>query len=156
MEQLKSGQPPTVERLASWVELYLSLVKEDEPRGLALLRAMRQAVADLYAAMVGLRGSGDAPALRSREPASAEREVDIHSRLLARLPRELYWSALLPLTWKSVGDVGNQQLAERLLDIFRDLMTIPITPDAGADPASVIYRLQFDLIVFGRPMLEVL
>jgi hypothetical protein len=32
------------------------------------------------------------------------------NELLLRLPRELYWSALLPLTYENVGDQGVRLL----------------------------------------------
>jgi hypothetical protein len=41
----------------------------------------------------------------------------IFNDLLRRLPRELYWSALLPLTYETVEDRGVRQLSEDLADI---------------------------------------
>src|SRR5437667_2390112 len=45
----------------------------------------------------------------------------IFNDLLRRLPRELYWSALLPLTYETVGDQGVRLLSEDLADIYCSL-----------------------------------
>jgi hypothetical protein len=40
--------------------------------------------------------------------------VAVRDDLRSRLPPRIYWTALLPLTHETVGDGGNQQLAEDL------------------------------------------
>jgi len=87
-----------------------------------MLRRLREVLADLYA--MGPRLPDYAPfAAPVREFVSLadDRWLEIFNDLVRRLPRPLYWSALLPLTYETVGDRGARQLAEDLADIYRNL-----------------------------------
>jgi hypothetical protein len=68
--------------------------------------------------------------------------------LIQRLPTELYWSALRPLTWKTVADTGVQLVADALLQIRQELVLNgrPIPPSMLRDEVPTL----------GGPILAVL
>jgi Domain of unknown function (DUF5063) len=98
---------------------YVEIVQNKELVGLPLLKELRQVLADLYA--MGPRLPDHAPfhdQMRHFETLPEGGWQQIFNDLLRRLPRELYWSALLPLTYETVEDRGVRQLSEDLADIY--------------------------------------
>jgi hypothetical protein len=85
--------------------------------GLAFLRDLRGTLADMYAVMVKLPAEGISPSSGRWQPEPAEDPAFV--RLLERLPADLYWSALRPLTWETVGDRGARDLAGPLIFVVR-------------------------------------
>ena len=97
---------------------YVLIVQNQDLVGLPLLKELRQVLADLYA--MGPRLPDHAPfhdPMRQFETLPEGGWQQIFNDLLRRLPRELYWSALLPLTYETVEDRGVRQLSEDLADI---------------------------------------
>jgi hypothetical protein len=97
-----------------WVEIIDGAMK-----GLELLIALRQAMTLLYAAGLQL------PEAPAREPTNRRirltpeaRQAEVVAALEARLPHEMYWSALLPLTYLTVGNTGVTQFADDLREIY--------------------------------------
>jgi hypothetical protein len=98
---------------------YIAIVQNQELIGLPLLKELRQAIADLYA--MAPRLPDHAPfhdPMRVFETLPEDGWQQIFNDLLRRLPRELYWSALLPLTYENVEDQGVRHLSEDLADIY--------------------------------------
>jgi uncharacterized protein DUF5063 len=98
---------------------YVEIVQNQDLAGLPLLKELRQVLADLYA--MGTRLPDHAPFRDSMPEFETLPEDDwqqIFNDLLRRLPRELYWSALLPLTYETVEDRGVRQLSEDLADMY--------------------------------------
>jgi len=98
---------------------YIAIVQNPELIGLPLLKELRQTIADLYA--MAPRLPDHAPfhdPMRQFETLPEDGWQQIFNDLLRRLPSELYWSALLPLTYKNVEDQGVRQLSEDLADIY--------------------------------------
>ena len=101
---------------------YVEIVQNQDLAGLPLLKELRQILADLYA--MGPRLPDHAPfhdQMRQFETLPEDGWQQIFGDLLRRLPSELYWSALLPLTYETVGDRGVRQLSEDLADIYGEL-----------------------------------
>jgi Domain of unknown function (DUF5063) len=99
---------------------YIEIVQNQELVGLPLLKELRQVLADLYA--MGPRLPDHAPfhdQMRHFETLPEDAWQRIFKDLVRRLPGELYWSALLPLTYETVKDQGVRQLSEDLADIYR-------------------------------------
>lgn len=137
--------------LAALVGRCVDLIQGEEPQGLHLLRQLREVFTDLYAALIKLPGLGIYPARTSRvRPTdSHEREESgIRNQLIQRLPSELYWSALRPLTWETVADTGVQVIADALLDLRRQMLL-----DARPIPPSL---LRDEVPELGGPILAVL
>ena len=128
---------------------YVSLIGAEEPRGLALLHELRTVLARLYAALVELpaRGGSVTHRVRGSEPD----EVRVELELIARLPTGLYWSALRPLTWETVGDRGASHLAEVLVDVWSW-----VKPGLGRPGLAFSYELESDMSLICRPLLEAL
>jgi hypothetical protein len=121
--------------LAALVERCLELIRGDEPRGLDLIRELRKALADLYADLIRLPALGIYPAMTWLPgPDFPERE-EMRSLLIQRLPAGLYWSALRPLTWETVGDTGGGLVADALLGLRQELMlnSLPKAPSLLRD-----------------------
>ena len=99
---------------------YTSTVENQRLEGLPLLRELRQALADLYA--FGPRLPDHAPfnaSVRHFDGVTDDTWQAVFNDLLRRLPRPIYWSGLLPLTYENVGDRGASQLSEDLSDLYR-------------------------------------
>jgi hypothetical protein len=110
--------------LAALVVRCRELIESKEPQGLALMRALREALTDLYAALIRLPGLGIHPAM-TWLPATdfpSREETDIRNQLIQRLPIGLYWSALRPLKWETVADTGVKLVADALLSLRREVM----------------------------------
>jgi hypothetical protein len=98
---------------------YVEMVQNQDLVGLPLLKELRQVLADLYA--MGPRLPDHAPfhdLMRQFVTLPEDKWQEIFSDLMSRLPRELYWSALLPLTYETVGDRGVRELSVDLADIY--------------------------------------
>jgi hypothetical protein len=137
--------------LAALVGRCLDLIQGGEPQDLHLLRQLREALTDLYAALIKLPGLGIYPAMTSRVPptdSQKRRESGIRNQLIQRLPSGLYWSALRPLTWETVADTGVQGIADALLDLRRQMLL-----DARPIPPSL---LRDEVPELGGPILAVL
>ncbi len=134
---------------------YVALTQGVEPRGLELLRQLREVLADLYAALVKLPGLGIEPAPTTGILAVTPDDAPVQSGLAARIPPGLYWSSLLPLTWETVGDRGVQQLAENLTDIRHRLRTSLESRDGGHHQHSLL-ALQLEVPDLCRSILEAL
>jgi hypothetical protein len=137
--------------LAALVGRCLDLIQGAEPQGLHLLRQLREAFTDLYAALIKLPGLGIYPALTIRVPPTDSQEDEeggIRNQLIQRLPSELYWSALRPLTWETVADAGVKAIADALLDLRRQMLL-----DARPIPPSLLRDESPEL---GGPILAVL
>jgi len=137
--------------LRALVERCLALIQNEEPQHLDLLTQLREALTDLYAALIKLPCLGIYAAQNSPfPPTDSQRREDsgIRKQLIQRLPPDLYWSDLRPLTWETVGDRGVQLVADELLDLRRDLML-----DQRPKPPSL---LRDEVPVLGGPILGVL
>ena len=111
------------------------------------MRKLRSSLADLYAFIANLPALGVFPSSTSSatKPPS-EREVRrIGDQLIVRLPANLYWSALLPLTWETVGSKGVQELADALLEVRRGLVE-----------NTTAFLLELELPIIGRQVLNIL
>lgn len=143
---------------AALVRAFVDLVEGEEPRGLDLLKRFRLVLADTYAAMLRLPPCGVAPArtvpLSSEDPDALEAKAT--DALKGRLPPELYWSALLPLTWASVGAVGVERLSAMLAESYSRLKGSVVEFDLGATPAEMFDSWETALIFFARPLLQAL
>ena len=136
--------------LAARVQRCLDLIEGEEPEGLDLLRQLRLAFTDLYAALIKLPGMGIYPAMTWLPRTDSQRrdETVTRNQLIQRLPVELYWSALGPLTWETVGDAGVQVVADGLLHLHGELRPNerPIRPSI----------LQDEVPTLGGPILALL
>jgi hypothetical protein len=123
---------------------YISLLKDQDPREFELLAQCQVALADLYALLVRVPDLGMSLAMTSPvDPLPLPDEGDIEPHVAGRLPAELYWSALRPLTWETVGDVGLKQLALSLVGIWRVLNRIAPT-SATDSPDCVLHRFALE------------
>ncbi len=150
--------------LAALIERCLELIQGREPRGLELIRELRQAFTDLYASLIRLPGLGIYPAMTwLPEPDFPESE-EFRSQLIQRLPTGLYWSALRPLTWETVGDTGVQLVANTLVGLRQELMfnARPKPPSLLRDEVpslgglilavlTILQELVSDLEAYARP-----
>jgi hypothetical protein len=139
----ESGKAQVDATLTALVERCLALIQNDEPQNLDLLTQLREALTDLYAALIKLPSLGIYAAQNSPfPPTDPQRHEDsgIRKQLIQRLPPDLYWSDLRPLTWETVGDRGVQLVADQLLDLRRDLMLRqrPKPPSLLRDEAPVL------------------
>jgi hypothetical protein len=142
--------------LASILRRYVSLIDEDDSVGLAFLRDLRGTLADMYAVMVKLPAEGISPSSGRWQPEPAEDPAFV--RLLERLPADLYWSALRPLTWETVGDRGARDLAGPLIDVVRTSRDLWVTAQADLEKSMNVLPLAaaFQFEELGRPILEAL
>jgi hypothetical protein len=128
------------------MRLYVSLIEAEEPRGLALLREFRTVLARLYATLVEFPAQG--PSMTTHTRGSAPDVAHVESELIGRLPTGLYWSALRPLTWDTVGDRGVRDLAEALVDVWSW-----VKPMVDVSEAAFLNGLEFDMSDICRPLL---
>jgi hypothetical protein len=143
--------------LASILRRYVSLIDEDDSVGLVFLRDLRETLADMYAVMVKLPAEGISPSSGMRwQPDPAEDPA--FARLLERLPAALYWSALRPLTWETVGDQGVRDLAGPLIDVVRTSRDLWETAKADLEKSMSVlpHVAAFEFEDVGRPILEAL
>jgi hypothetical protein len=97
-----------------WVEII-----EGDLKGLELLIALRQAMTLLYAAGLQLpEGPEKEPTNRRVRLTPEAKQAEVVASLDARLPPEMYWSALLPLTYLTVGNTGVTQFADDQREIY--------------------------------------
>jgi len=118
---------------------YVEIVSNQNLEGLPLLRQLREVLADLYA--MGPRLPDHAPfddSLRTFETLPTDRWQQVFNDLASRLPKELYWSALLPLTYVTVGDRGVRELSEDLSDIYMSLENGFRLQRAGGTPQELL------------------
>ena len=107
----------------NWVEII-----EGDVQGLELLIALRHAMTLLYAAGLQLPEKPEQkPADRRVRLTPGAKQAEVVASLEARLPPEMYWSALLPLTYLTVGKVGVTQFADELREIYTN-----VEPGVGA------------------------
>ena len=140
--------------IAHLIRSYVALIEEPEPRGLELLRGLRGALARLYPSLIGLPSRG--PAMTSRTRGSASDDLRVELGLIARLPPDLYWSALRPLTWDTVGDRGARDLAQTLVDVWSWLKPHLVNFENGGPGTAFLYMLGVDMPETCRPLLEAL
>lgn len=118
---------------------YVRIVSNQHLDGLGLLRELREVLADLYA--IGPRLPDHAPyddQLRPFETLPEDRWGQVFNDLARRLPTELYWSALLPLTYETVGDRGVRDLSEDLSDMYMTLENGFQLQRAGGTPGELL------------------
>jgi hypothetical protein len=126
----------TGETVDTVVRRFISTVEDRSISGLDLLRQLRVDLADLCAVGVhcefgGAVAPGGYPRLDFDTEAFAETEFQT---LATRIPPEIYrWSALLPLTWESVGDVGVRRLAGDLSEAVAHARYASLIWDASDD-----------------------
>ncbi len=100
-----------------WVEII-----DGDMLGLGLLIALRQAMTLLYGAGLQLpERPRQKPTDRRVRLTPEARQAEVVASLEARLPPEMYWSALLPLTYLTVGNAGVTQFADELREIYTEL-----------------------------------
>jgi hypothetical protein len=87
---------------------------------LSLCRELRSALADLYAAAIHAEEPTHVPP-HSIDLVTQERRNSIELSLSTRLPSDLYWTALLPETYLTVGDLGIKTIAEDLQEVYSSL-----------------------------------
>ena len=111
--------------IAEFTSLVIALkadVEDGSLAGLDLLRRLRSDLADLYA--IGPRlprdRARDRP-LPHFELGTQEAWAATKDGLVQRLPSQLYWTALLPRTYLTVGETGTQQLAAEVTDVLEYL-----------------------------------
>lgn len=105
----------------SLVRQWIGIIRGDMS-GLELLLALRRAMTLLYAAGLQLPEAPEGKATERQLRLTPEPErAEVVASLEARLPHEMYWSALLPLTYLTVGNAGVVQFADNLGDIYADL-----------------------------------
>jgi hypothetical protein len=147
---------PDIE-LASTLRRYVSLIETTDSRGLSLLRDLRETLADMYAVMVRLPGPGTSASMGARWGPDPD-EDPAFGGLVARLPDDLYWSALRPLTWETVGDRGARELAGLLIDVVRPSRKLWARAVADRQKSMNVLPLaaadEFEDL--GRPILEAL
>jgi len=121
-----------VPNLGDLVRRFVAVIDGDLA-GLELLRELRVALADMYAAGPRL------PELPSMcppeghvEPVTESKQAALVASVESRLPREMYWSGLLPLTYLTVGDAGVKQFADDLREIY-----FWLAPGFGRNHATV-------------------
>ncbi len=110
------GAEASTEAFGALVRSYVGVLDGDV-RGLGLLRDLRTALTDLYAAAIHVSPAPPRSGDGSIHLLEDSRRVEIEASLQRRLPPEMYWSALLPLTYKTVGNAGVKQLAEDLVEV---------------------------------------
>ena len=104
-----------------------------------LLRMLRVTMADLYATALRMPGRPPRTGVpRQFSLLPSDLWVAIRDELMRRLPHEMYWTALLPLTYETVADVGTRQMAEDLSDIYIDLGNGFQLQMAGGTSADVL------------------
>jgi hypothetical protein len=147
----------TTRATANLVRLFVDLVEGDEPRGLDLLRGLRSALAHIYAAVLRLP---EADPTDSMAPWVCVPDADFEdlgrSALRGRIPPELYWSALLPMTWETVGDSGVIRLTNLLAEVYSHLKLTVLRFDRGARDDQLVDEWIAGLIIWGRPILQTL
>jgi hypothetical protein len=113
-----TSEPDSVLEFASAVREFVDVI-EGDVAGLQLLRDLRRGLADLYAAALRLpeppRGKR---AGQNIELVTESKGAAIMTSLEMRLPKKMYWSALLPLTYETVGDFGVNELADEVREIY--------------------------------------
>ncbi len=84
--------------------------------------ALRQAMTLLYAAGLQLPERPEQKPTDRRVRLTPEaKQAEVEASLEARLPPEMYWSALLPLTYLTVGNSGVVQFVDELREIYTNV-----------------------------------
>jgi hypothetical protein len=133
------SQLDTAVTFSALVRRFAEVIAGGNATGLDLLRELRSALADLYA---------EGPRLPDLPPINGPRariklipesdQEEITASLERQLPREIYWSGLLPLTYLTVGDAGVTQLAEDLCEIYAWLTPGLVLFDANGPIREVV------------------
>jgi hypothetical protein len=139
-------------RVVTTATAYLQLIAGDSPRDLVLLRQLRGALADLYAALVRVPLLGWVPATTTWQEHVETTDAHLEHRLLFRLPSGLYWSALRPLTHANVANTGSHRLAQTL-GYIAGLLERTLFADGGTAPAGVLYGLGLEMDELMPPIL---
>lgn len=109
---MPSSQPIHAEDVIGCIERYVAAVEDTSLAGIPLLRRLRVDLADLIC--VGLHYGYDGQT-RGEYPRitfdTEDAANSVFDNLTKRLPPEIYWSDLLPLTWETVGDSGVRRLS---------------------------------------------
>lgn len=105
-----------ISKFAKDVRIFTDVV-EGRTADLSLCRELRSVLTDLYAAAV--HAPELAPTKGQNIPLVEHAARDeIEASLRQRLPREMYWTALLPATYETVGDLGVNTMADFLQEIY--------------------------------------
>jgi hypothetical protein len=100
-----------------WVEII-----DGDIQGLELLVALRRAMTLLYAGGLQLPERPEQKPTDRRVRLTPEaKQAEVVASLEARLPPEMYWSTLLPLTYLTVGNAGVMQFADELREIYANV-----------------------------------
>jgi hypothetical protein len=111
-----------------------------------MLRQCELALADLYPLVVRVPSLGRSPAMTTPEgidQSPIPNEGDLESTVAGRLPQDLYWAALRPLTWEDVANTGTTRMAHALVSIGRVLTPI-LWEAATASSNSLLYAFSLD------------
>jgi Domain of unknown function (DUF5063) len=124
-----------IRAFAPLVRLYADVI-DGATSDLALCKEIRAALTYLYAAAVHAPDPGPAtPGRGTIELVPESKRFDVEAALESRLPQGMYWSALLPLDYLTVGDLGVKTIAEQLQDIYSGLVPgLALFKTAGATP----------------------
>lgn len=137
MPEASPDQDPSdaVRTFAPLVRQYADVI-DGATSDLSLCKEIRSALTDLYAAAIHAPDPSPVTAGRGTiELVPASKRSEIEAALVSRLPREMYWSALLPRDYLTVGDLGVNTMAEYLQDIYSWLVPGLVLFDiAGATP----------------------
>ena len=75
----------------------------------------------------------------------------VFDELARRLPPQLYWSDLLPLTWETVGDAGVRQLATLVSEAYGHAKFASLLWSATDDDATRRYDWDSTFGIFIAP-----
>lgn len=144
--------PIAGEDVIQGVERFVSAVEDVSLAGVPLLRRLRVDLADLI--YLGLhydyagQARGEYPRIIFDTEDAGEAVFD---ELARRLPPQLYWSDLLPLTWETVGDAGVRQLATLVSEAYGHAKFASLLWSATDDDATRRYDWDSTFGIFIAP-----
>ena len=147
------GEVVTGEAVGTAVRMFIATVDDRSLDGLELLRRLRVDLADLCALGTHYEFSGDIapggyPRLGFDTDGFAATAFDA---LVQRIPPEIYWSDLLPLTWETVGDVGVRMLAAQLSEAVAHAKYASLIWEASDDDELRRYAWDTEFGIFIAP-----
>ena len=134
------------------VERFVSDVEDLPLAGVPLLLRLRVALADLI--YLGLhydsagQARGEYPRITFDNEDAAEA---VYDELVRRLPSQIYWSDLLPLTWETVDDACVRQLATLVSDAYGHAKFASLLWRATDDDATRRYDWDSTFGIFIAP-----